>query len=181
MREDIEPPEVRVDSAGLQRDVSEMRAILQDGLAAGADSAGRGIETALRRAARSGRVEFEDLAKAAGRALGEIAAAALQLDGGGGGVATSMTQGLAGLLGLPGRATGGPVSPGRAYVVGERGPELFVPTSSGRVEAAGGAARQAVNITVHVGGGSGASRGFMADTGRQVAREVRRALQQAGG
>ena len=36
-------------------------------------------------------------------------------------------------LGLPGRATGGPVSAGRAYRVGERGPEYFVPTSSGRI------------------------------------------------
>lgn len=180
MVDGLDPLEVRLDGAGLQRDVQEMRAILEDGLAAGADSAGRGIETALRRAARTGRVEFEDLARAAGRALGEIAAAAMQLDGGGGGAASLMTRGLSGLLGLPGRATGGPVSPGRAYVVGERGPELFVPTSSGRVEARGAAAAP-VNITVHVGGGQGASAGFMADTGRQVAREVRRALQRAGG
>ena len=36
--------------------------------------------------------------------------------------------------GAPGKAIGGPVTPGRAYLVGERGPELFVPTASGRVE-----------------------------------------------
>ena len=35
--------------------------------------------------------------------------------------------------GLPGRATGGPVAGGNAYIVGERGPELFVPLSSGTV------------------------------------------------
>lgn len=47
---------------------------------------------------------------------------------------------LAGLFGesflgfrIPGRAMGGPVQAGRAYVVGERGPELFVPRQSGTV------------------------------------------------
>lgn len=34
---------------------------------------------------------------------------------------------------LPGRAMGGPVVSGQPYVVGERGPELFVPRSSGTV------------------------------------------------
>lgn len=35
---------------------------------------------------------------------------------------------------LPGRAMGGPVTRGQPYVVGERGPELFVPQQSGRIE-----------------------------------------------
>lgn len=35
--------------------------------------------------------------------------------------------------GIPGRATGGPVGMGRPYMVGERGPELFVPNSSGSI------------------------------------------------
>ena len=34
----------------------------------------------------------------------------------------------------PGRALGGPVGAGRPYMVGERGPELFVPSRSGRIE-----------------------------------------------
>lgn len=37
--------------------------------------------------------------------------------------------------GIPGRATGGPVSRGKPYIVGERGPELFVPGSSGGIVA----------------------------------------------
>lgn len=42
---------------------------------------------------------------------------------------------LGGLLGrlLPGRASGGPVSAHRPYVVGERGPELFIPRVSGGI------------------------------------------------
>ena len=34
---------------------------------------------------------------------------------------------------LPGRASGGPVTQGGSYVVGERGPELFIPNSSGTI------------------------------------------------
>jgi tape measure domain-containing protein len=36
---------------------------------------------------------------------------------------------------LPGRAAGGPVSSGQTYMVGERGPELFVPGRSGTIVA----------------------------------------------
>ena len=35
---------------------------------------------------------------------------------------------------VPGRQHGGPVGAGRPYMVGERGPELFVPSRSGRIE-----------------------------------------------
>lgn len=34
---------------------------------------------------------------------------------------------------LPGRAAGGPVSGGSPYIVGERGPEVFVPSASGAI------------------------------------------------
>jgi hypothetical protein len=49
------------------------------------------------------------------------------------------------------RALGGPVSPGGSYIVGERGPELFTPSSSGNItpnHAMGGN-----TITVNVNGG----------------------------
>ena len=36
-------------------------------------------------------------------------------------------------IGLPGRAVGGPVSGGNPYVVGEKGPELFIPSVSGSI------------------------------------------------
>jgi hypothetical protein len=56
---------------------------------------------------------------------------------------------LAGISGA--RANGGPVMGGGTYLVGERGPELFTPSSSGNItpnNAMGGA-----NITVNVNGG----------------------------
>lgn len=167
---------VRADTQAFARDVQVMRGTLSGAMTDGAEAAGRGIEQALRRAARSGRLEFEDLAKVAGRALGEIASAALRLDGGLG-LGTAVSG--AGLLGLPGRATGGPVSPGQAYLVGERGPEMFVPSSSGRVETMGGGG--SVNVTVNVSAPRDAGAPFMAQTGRQVARSVRRALERSGG
>ncbi|MCA9108549.1 MAG: hypothetical protein KDA52_01265 [Planctomycetaceae bacterium] len=37
---------------------------------------------------------------------------------------------------IPGRAIGGPVASGQPYIVGERGPELFVPSTSGSIRTA---------------------------------------------
>ncbi|MFP4322642.1 MAG: hypothetical protein ACLFTK_09325 [Anaerolineales bacterium] len=39
----------------------------------------------------------------------------------------------AGAVSIPGRAAGGPVSGGQPYIVGEAGPELFVPGRSGHI------------------------------------------------
>jgi hypothetical protein len=65
--------------------------------------------------------------------------------------------------------------------VGERGPELFVPTSAGQVVATPAAAISArevrVAITVHAGAGE-APRALQ-QSGRQVARAVRAALMEA--
>ncbi|MFN3370451.1 MAG: tail tape measure protein [Sphingomonadaceae bacterium] len=166
---------VAADTRGFQRDIEAMRASLVDGLGAGAAAAGRGIEQALARAARSGRLEFEALARGAARALGEVAAAALKLEGGvGGGLAGLGSALAAGLLGAPGRAIGGPVAPGRPYWVGERGPELFVPTTAGRVEPA--AAARTVNVRVTLAGGGQGNGRHLAATGRQLAAELKRAL-----
>lgn len=59
------------------------------------------------------------------------------------------------LFGGP-RAEGGPVSAGRAYLVGERGPELIVPRSSGMV-IPNGAGGQSVSFTTVVQGDASAN------------------------
>jgi hypothetical protein len=64
-------------------------------------------------------------------------------------------------------------------VVGERGPELFVPTASGRVEP--GRAGGSIQVTVNVAAPREASRQFMSETGRQVAARVGLALARARG
>jgi phage-related minor tail protein len=178
---------VRADTQGFARDVGEMRAALEGPFAAGADRAGRAVETALARAVRTGKLGFDDLRGVALSTLAEIARGAVTAGIGSlgvstrGGVGGGLLTGLLGLLGLPGRATGGPVSPGRAYMVGERGPEMFVPTSSGQVVAGGapGGTRD-VRVAITVNAPAGAAAATMARSSRQVARAVRRALDDAG-
>ena len=57
--------------------------------------------------------------------------------GGGGAGGSFLGQLFAGMGGLSGKAGGGPVSGGMSYLVGERGPELFTPGSSGAITSAG--------------------------------------------
>ena len=70
--------------------------------------------------------------------------------------------------GIPGRRMGGPVAAGSPYIVGEAGPELFVPTMSGRIlpnhslsdSVTGrrgmsmGGAQSVINLTVNAGIGT---------------------------
>jgi cell division septum initiation protein DivIVA len=79
--------------------------------------------------------------------------------------------GLGGFLGsLFGgfRANGGPVAAGRAYVVGERGPELFMPRTSGMIAPNGGGQRGPVAININLAGANG---------DMEVARIAREAVQ----
>ena len=81
------------------------------------------------------------------------------------------------ISGLPGRATGGAVSPERPVIVGERGPELFVPTSAGRVEAALPQAPRDVRVAITIAAPPGTSAPqALQRSSRQVASAVRRAL-----
>ncbi len=176
---------VRADTQGFARDVAAMRGELDGPLAAGAAKAGRMIESALVRAVTTGKLGFEDLKRIALAALAEIASAAIRngidsvlgsIGGGGGGGLFAAIGGL--LSGAPGRATGGPVSPGRAYRVGEAGPEWFVPTASGQVVAAGGGGRE-VRVAITINAAAGDAPQALARSSRQVARAVRAALEGA--
>jgi phage-related minor tail protein len=163
---------VRADTQGFARDVAAMRAELDGPFGAGVDRAGRALEAGLARAIRTGKLGFEDLGRVAMSVLSQVAAGAVKSG------VQSILGSVGGLLGLPGRATGGPVSPGRAYVVGERGPELFVPTGAGRVEAPVAASGREVRVTVNVNAPAGADAGeALMRSSRQVARAVRRAVE----
>jgi hypothetical protein len=66
-----------------------------------------------------------------------------------GGLSPEDALGLAGISTLPARAMGGPVAGGSTYLVGERGPELFTPSSSGSItpnNALGGSTSITVNV-----------------------------------
>jgi hypothetical protein len=58
-----------------------------------------------------------------------------------------------GMVNIPGRAIGGPASAGRPYIVGERGPELFVPGSNGNVVPNNAMGGNTYQITVQAGVG----------------------------
>lgn len=191
----------RGDTSAMRREIIALRAEMGGPLVDEAERAGRAIERALLRGVAQGKFGFEDLKRVALSAMADIARGALQsglgaIWGSGGGGAGSggvgggasllgAAQGLAlALLGAPGRATGGPVMNGRPYWVGERGPELFVPTSSGRVEAAGvagGTNARPLLITVNVQGAAGQDPQRLVQSGRQLARAVRRAVMQGEG
>lgn len=179
--------DVRANTQGFAADVAAMRSSFDTNLVDGFSRAGDALERGLLTAIRKGSLGFEDLRKIALNVIDQIAGQAMnnlfsQIGiGGGSGGGSNLVQSLGNmigsLLGLPGRATGGPVSPGRSYVVGERGPELFVPTSAGRVETGqSGAGRDVrVNITIAAPQGTSAPQALQRSS-RQVASAVRRAL-----
>jgi hypothetical protein len=59
--------------------------------------------------------------------------------------------------------------------VGERGPELFVPSSSGRIEHLGGGSRD-VRVAIAIQSPTPSDPQVLRQSGRQVARAVRSAL-----
>jgi hypothetical protein len=182
---------VRADTQGFARDVATMRAEMDGPFAAGMERAGQTLQNSLVRAIQTGKFGFEDLRRVALSVLSEIAGAAIRSGlnsisgsaggGGQGGLLGAIGSIVGSLFGAPGRATGGPVSPGRAYRVGENGPELFVPTSAGRVETGGGRGGAAqLNLTINVSdNGRGSAPDALQRSSRQVARTVRQALMRA--
>tara|TARA_R100000231_G_scaffold104750_1_gene77655 strand:+ start:8907 stop:11054 length:2148 start_codon:yes stop_codon:yes gene_type:complete len=78
------------------------------------------------------------------------------------------------------RAMGGPVSAGRPYMVGERGPELMIPSSSGRVVSNDRLGGDTVNISLNVSTGVSATvRQEMQDMLPQIAEVAKSAVRNA--
>lgn len=171
--------DIRASTDGFAADIQRMRDQFDTTLIDGFSKAGGVLENSLLGAIRRGGMGFEDLKRTALRAIDEIAASALQSGLGqiGGLFSGGLGGAIGGLFGLPGRATGGNVSPGAAYIVGERGPELFVPTSAGRVDngTMGGTRDVRVSINLNAPAGSSSAESLQR-SGRQVASAVRRAL-----
>jgi phage-related minor tail protein len=194
MRDDLDGAMTgfRSEADDMRRQVAMLREEMGGPLIVEAERAGQAIERALVRGLAQGKLGFEDLKRTALAALAEIAQAAVKAGvsaifssgqgggGSGGGILGAMESVALAYFGAPGRATGGPVSGGRAYMVGERGPELFVPTASGRVEPMEGGARH-LSITVNVAGSASQDPQRLAQSGRQLARAVRRAVMQGDG
>jgi hypothetical protein len=139
-----------------------------DALKAPAERAARSIDEAF---ARAGASLVRSLARAASDgqvSLGELARAVLGAAGAalkGGGLTQTLSKSFSGA-----RADGGPVLPGGAYLVGERGPELFRPHGAGTIEPAGAAG---VSVTVNVQGGDVAG---LVRSDAQLAQALARAV-----
>jgi hypothetical protein len=174
--------EVRANTQGFAQDIEAMRGTFDASLVSGFERAGGELERGLLSALRRGSLGFDDLKRSALASLDQIAAGALRLGldslfGGSGGVGGLLGGFASALFGLPGRATGGPVAPGNAYVVGERGPEVFVPTSAGRIETGTPGSRE-VRVAIQLNTPRGtAAPVALRRSARQVASSVRRALE----
>jgi hypothetical protein len=95
-------------------------------------------------------------------------------------VTQRLASGIATFLGappLPGRAMGGPVSSGSPYVVGEKGPELFVPHASGtivpnnKMGSSGGGGSGGVTVNYNIA--AGVSRAELAPILEQERRRLK--------
>lgn len=186
---------VRADTRGFAQDISRMKGEFDGTLMAAFDKVGPVLEKGLLSALRKGRIGFDDLGRMALSVIDSIASQALDMGlgaifggggaggagGGGGAGVLGQLGGLASsILGLPGRATGGIVSPDRPYLVGERGPELFVPTAAGRVDAGigrPGGLRNDVRVAINLAAPRGTDApAALQRSSRQVASAIRRAL-----
>ena len=130
-------------------------------------SAARSIERELKRAARSGSFSVKGLAQSLARDLGRVAVDRL--------VRNPIQSLLTNLFSAPlsgARANGGVVSRNAGFVVGERGPELFVPSTAGRVVP--GAPGNTMQVTINVNGVSDVN-AFRRSEG-QIAAAMTRAL-----
>ncbi len=111
------------------------------------EEAGDAIADALGAAARSGELDFSSMAEAVLQDLARIAleiAVLEPLRDLGRNVGDSLADSFTNVIGQ--RQHGGPVMAGAPYLVGEQGPEVFVPNGAGAIAPTGPA--QVININI---------------------------------
>ena len=108
------------------------------------ERAGDSLVRSLARAAADGEVTMAELARAVLAAINALAGS-----GGRGGLGEALASVMGSVFGGS-KAEGGLVAPGAAYLVGERGPEVFRPATAGAIEPVG-AGGVTVNIMVQGG------------------------------
>jgi phage-related minor tail protein len=153
-----------------------------------ARTASEGMARALTGFVSGGKLGFADLKSTALSVLAEIADNLIRSGLGSlfgssakdflGATGTNLLGGILSHV-ISGRASGGPVTAGAPYLVGEYGRELFVPRVSGAIVPTGGrpGANRSVSITINVQGG--AARLETRQSAGQVATAVARALARA--
>ncbi len=125
--------------------------------------AGASLTRSLSRAEADGEVTLAELARAVLNAVNAAAGS-----GGGSGLGNAIAQAVNGAF-SGSRADGGSMLAGGAYLVGERGPEVFRPSGSGSIEPVGGAG---VVVNVRVDGGAPGLMRSEAQIAQMLARAV---------
>ncbi|MEQ8405699.1 MAG: phage tail tape measure C-terminal domain-containing protein [Oceanicaulis sp.] len=134
-------------------------------------TAGRDISDALETAARTGELSFQAMAEQITQSLASLLIDRYLVE-----PLNSLADGLGPSLGdfvsniLGQRAEGGPVGAGSAYLVGERGPEVFIPGQAGSISPIAPAGP--VNVTIYAGADAAES---VRRSERQIAAAVARA------
>lgn len=108
------------------------------------ERAGDSLVRSLARAAADGEVTMAELARAVLAAINALAGS-----GGRSGLGEALASAMGSVFGGS-KAEGGLVAPGAAYLVGERGPEVFRPATAGAIEPVGAGG---VTVNVMVQGG----------------------------
>lgn len=136
--------------------------------------AGESLARSLGRAASDGQVSMAELARAVIGAVNAGAGGGSGAGGSGaGGLGAAVAAAVSGLAGARfsgSRAEGGPVMGGGAYLVGERGPEVFRPAGAGSIEVGGVGPQVTVNLRLD-GGAQGLLR-----SEAQIAQMMARAV-----
>lgn len=160
-------------SAGMSEAGAEIARVARDEIQPAAQlieeafsSVARTIERDLSRAARSGSLSLKGLAQSIVSDLKRVTIDTLVRKP----LENLLSNAFGSLFGGA-RAGGGPVAPGRSFLVGERGPELFSPSVSGRIEPAPG---RALSVSIVVQGAADAESFKRSET--QIAAALARAL-----
>jgi phage-related minor tail protein len=135
--------------------------------------AGRRISSALGEAARTGEISVKGLAAAILRDLSNLAIERFVT----GPINNVLGSILKSVPSFGARAAGGPVTAGGAYLVGERGPELFTPNSSGSI----GVPSYGPPVTININMPSGSSLNDAKRSSVQVSAALARAVARGSG
>ena len=127
--------------------------------------AGDSLTRSLARAAADGEVSLAELARAMLNAVNSAA-------GSQGGLSGAIQAAMSSFGGA--RADGGPVLGGGAYLVGERGPEVFRPAAGGEIGPVGSMAGSGGGVTVNVAVDGGAPALLRSEA--QIAQMLARAV-----
>jgi len=146
-------------------EIAPAAALIEDAFAGAAQT----IERELSRAARSGELSLKSLSRALVRDLSRTAIDGL--------VRRPLENLLSNTFAAPfggGRAEGGFVAPGQSFLVGERGPELFTPSSAGSIGGTNSVGRGPVNVSISLPGVTDAESFRQSET--QLAAGLQRVL-----